>query len=124
MASNRSNFFKAFGHHGFVVTHGSIKATWPEGVVSENVLWPKYVTRLPVVLSIFSLSNSFQHIVKFGSARARLGVSWNRGPAAFEWPPRRRPAGLHRTYVPPACRLCRRRTLREEIHSNLEALPA
>src|SRR6266446_9985684 len=59
IASKRATFFKASGHHGFVVTHGSIKATWPEGVVSENVLWPKYVMRLPLVLSMRNLRERF-----------------------------------------------------------------
>src|ERR1700680_4243796 len=40
------------GHAGFVATHGSMIATCPDGVVSENVLCPKYVIRLPFKSSI------------------------------------------------------------------------
>ena len=59
MASNRDSFFSASGHQGFVVTHGSIKATWAEGVVRENALWPKYVMRLPFVLSMRNSDRDF-----------------------------------------------------------------
>src|SRR5437763_15006946 len=37
--------------HGFVSTQGSMSATCPECVVSENVAWPKYVSRFPLVPS-------------------------------------------------------------------------
>src|ERR1700747_3682007 len=40
-------FFRRWGQTGFVMTHGSINATCPPGVVSENALWPKYVILLP-----------------------------------------------------------------------------
>jgi hypothetical protein len=42
----------AGGHAGFVITHGSIIATSPDGVVNEKVLCPKYVIRLPFKSSI------------------------------------------------------------------------
>jgi len=47
--------FNSSGHRGFVSTHGSINATCPEGVVRENVAWPKYVMRFPLVLSTTNL---------------------------------------------------------------------
>src|SRR5436309_12387614 len=120
MASNRDSFFSASGHQGFVVTHGSIKATWPEGVVSENVLWPKYVMRLPFVLSMRN-SGGDSYKTTYWVLIAQFGVSWNPGPEAFESLIHTRPAGLRRTYVRPACRLCRRRMWLAETHSNLEA---
>jgi hypothetical protein len=33
--------FSAAGHTGLLITHGSMIATCPDGVVSENVLCPK-----------------------------------------------------------------------------------
>src|SRR5215467_12731156 len=51
IASSRGILFSSSGHQGFVITHGSINATCPEGVVSENALWPRYVMRLPLVSS-------------------------------------------------------------------------
>src|SRR5438270_4593439 len=51
IASSLDTFFNSSGHQGFVITQGSISATCPDGVVSEKVAWPKYVIRLPLVLS-------------------------------------------------------------------------
>jgi hypothetical protein len=51
-SSRGTLFFSRGGQAGLLITHGSISATWPDGVVTENVLWPKYVIRFPWVLSI------------------------------------------------------------------------
>src|SRR3979490_1276391 len=52
MTSRRGTLFSFSGHAGLVITHGSMRATCPEEVASENVLWPKYVIRLPLVSSV------------------------------------------------------------------------
>src|SRR5579859_2541749 len=43
ITSRRATFFNAAGHTGFVITHGSISDTCPDGVITEKVLCPKYV---------------------------------------------------------------------------------
>ncbi len=75
IASSRSMLFSSSGHHGFVITQGSISATCPDDVVRENVLWPKYVIRFPLVLSTLNLQRK-------PDPRAPTGISCN-GAAPF-----------------------------------------
>src|SRR6266478_3643544 len=56
IASTRASFFRFSGQRGLVFIQGSMSATWPEGVVTEKVLWPKYAMRLPFKSSIKYLS--------------------------------------------------------------------
>src|ERR1700720_489881 len=55
ITSSLGTFFSLSGHIGLVITQGSINATCPEAVVSENVLCPKYVMRLPFMSSMLHL---------------------------------------------------------------------
>src|SRR5207249_8261045 len=75
IASSRAMVFSSSGHHGFVITQGSISATCPDDVVRENVLWPKYVIRFPLVLSTLNLERKTAASAGTGISRSEEHTS-------------------------------------------------
>src|SRR5690349_6853304 len=123
MESSRSIFFSCSGHQGFVITQGSISATCLDAVVRENVLWPKYVIWLPLVLSTGSLQRCFK-LWKFARASSFLtNASSTPSSGASESPLHRFRGSFHRQSSPPASRPLHRKTTPATCPSILAALP-
>src|ERR1700737_2575933 len=106
ITSSRGTFFSASGHLGLVITHGSISATWPDRVVSENVLWPKYVSLLPLLSSMWHLGRQAVGVKrKVTSAAARRPLP----EASHESPPQTFLGCRHPGSVRPDVRLWSRK---------------